>query len=175
MTGNAEEIARVSLPRTVDEFKRKSNGFPEWLVANGSAILKPTNDYEVMRFNAREAVAVIYRNAGRAITSWSGGADDAWAAWKSGKSWRACERGQRPRGKRHNLILTLAQRDGWGCLYCARPLSLTEATIEHVVSITHGGPTHPANLALACAPCNAQASHLSAAEKVRLAIRRTTP
>lgn len=69
-------------------------------------------------------------------------------------------------------IAYLMARDGNGCLYCGRDLTAETATVEHVVPKAHGGPDHASNLALSCGPCNAAAGHLSAAEKVRLAMGR---
>lgn len=64
----------------------------------------------------------------------------------------------------------LSARDGWTCFYCSQALTPTSATIEHIVSTSHGGPTHADNLCLSCASCNAAVGHLPAVQKVKLAI-----
>ena len=40
------------------------------------------------------------------------------------------------------------------CVYCAVPLALDVATLDHVYPVSHGGPHTPGNLVTACAPCN---------------------
>lgn len=40
------------------------------------------------------------------------------------------------------------------CVYCARPLALDTATLDHVQPICHGGTHAPGNLVTACARCN---------------------
>lgn len=64
----------------------------------------------------------------------------------------------------------LMARDGDGCFYCGKTLDFRSCTIEHLVSLAAGGPDHASNLALSCPGCNAHAGHLSAAEKMRLAL-----
>lgn len=43
---------------------------------------------------------------------------------------------------------------GQRCVYCARSLELSEATLDHVHPLAHGGTNDPGNLVAACAPCN---------------------
>lgn len=161
----------MALPASTSEFDKHRKKFAAWLVSNGSALMEPTNPFEVARFLTDAGIGVVYRKEGGRITTWTNGADRAFRAFREAKSWRACERGARGNSKRRNMFATLSARDGTGCLYCAVTLTVDTATIEHVLSVTHGGPTHPANLALACQPCNREASHLSAREKVEMAIR----
>ena len=48
-----------------------------------------------------------------------------------------------------------AMRDcGRRCVYCATPLELHTATIDHVHPVSRGGQHAPGNLVAACAPCN---------------------
>lgn len=162
----------MTLPTDEVQFDKHRKAFGAWLVENGSALLLPTNPFEVTRFLTDGGMGVVYKNGKGRITSWTNGADRAFLAFSAKKSWRACERGPRGNTKKKNLFATLAERDGTGCLYCGVPLMIDTATIEHVVSVTHGGPSHPANLALACRPCNQEASHLSAREKIEIAIRK---
>lgn len=64
----------------------------------------------------------------------------------------------------------LSRRDGWTCFYCDDPLTVSTATVEHIVATSHGGPTHADNLCLSCASCNAALGSLPAVQKVKLAI-----
>jgi 5-methylcytosine-specific restriction endonuclease McrA len=43
---------------------------------------------------------------------------------------------------------------GRRCVYCARPLVLEIATLDHVHPVARGGTHHPGNLVTACARCN---------------------
>ena len=63
------------------------------------------------------------------------------------------------RGVRHAVakraIKHAAMRDcGRRCVYCATPLALESATLDHVVPVAHGGTDTPGNLVTACGPCN---------------------
>lgn len=40
------------------------------------------------------------------------------------------------------------------CVYCAVPLSLETATLDHVFPLAHGGANHAGNLVTACGRCN---------------------
>ncbi len=45
-------------------------------------------------------------------------------------------------------------RDGGACQYCGRRLPRSEATYDHVVPRSQGGPTTWENVVIACTPCN---------------------
>ena len=70
-------------------------------------------------------------------------------------------------------MAALISRDGEDCFFCARALG-QDITVEHLVAIAHGGPNHISNLFLAHAACNNEAGHMSAPEKVALAINKRT-
>ena len=163
----------MTLPQDPRQFARQRKSFEAWLVANGSAILSPTNSYELMRFTGTDAVAIVYRNeCGR--LKWINGADVAFESFKGSKPWRACEKGKRESSharKRRLLYVDLQARDGDTCMYCGVAVTLDEFSPEHVLSITHGGSSHLANMAITHGLCNAKASHLSVREKFALAMR----
>lgn len=52
----------------------------------------------------------------------------------------------------------LAEAQNWRCCYCGVPMvnhfASTQATIEHIVPRSLGGPDHPDNYAIACRSCN---------------------
>ena len=50
----------------------------------------------------------------------------------------------------------VADRAGHRCEYCGAPEAVFNFPfeVEHVVPVSHGGPTEPGNLALACRSCN---------------------
>ena len=43
---------------------------------------------------------------------------------------------------------------GRRCVYCATPLDLALATLDHVFPLAHGGANAHGNLVTACGPCN---------------------
>ena len=155
------------LPATLSKFMKEWPKFHAWLLERGSEIRPSPNSYEVARFTTPEGVGIVYRNGSNALTSWVGGADTAWAAWKDGTAWAVGERAKRQGGKRAHRIKALTERDGYGCWFCGRPLG-DDITLEHLVAVAHGGPDHLSNLVLAHQGCNQRADHLSVAEKVRL-------
>jgi len=58
------------------------------------------------------------------------------------------------------LIRQIRQRAGDVCEYCRLPQASQEATfhVDHVSPRSQGGPTEPANLALACVTCSLRKS-----------------
>lgn len=53
--------------------------------------------------------------------------------------------------KRHRRLLA---ETGGCCMYCGRPLSVTMATIDHIIPLSRGGYTEDENLTVCCEPCN---------------------
>lgn len=51
-------------------------------------------------------------------------------------------------------IQALIDRDGDSCVWCRAEVVPLEATVEHLVPRTRGGPDHLDNLLLACGRCN---------------------
>ena len=166
---------QAPLPGSVQDFDKRRAVFEAWLLERGSAIKQITNPYEVIRFMGVDAECIVYRKANHTISHWANGAAEAYRAFLDGTPWRASARGKRD-PKRTNLVRSLAQRDGWACVFCGKPTEIETVTVEHFVPITAGGTSHMANLSLAHKECNAAASHLSVREKVELAVRkRCTP
>ena len=66
------------------------------------------------------------------------------------------ERGRHLRAKELKRALKhAALRDcGRRCVYCADPLVLEFATLDHVHPVAHGGTHAPGNLVTACGRCN---------------------
>ncbi len=160
-----------TFPRTLKAFDQRRKEFEAWLVARGSAIKQRTNPYEVIRFATSGADGIVYRKGNDAISHWTPEAIPAYRAFLDGATWRAIKPGKRDR-KTFNLILGLAERDGWTCCYCATEVDMETATVEHFLSVTSGGSNHLSNLSLACQPCNVAAGHLSVREKIELAIQK---
>ncbi len=145
--------------KTIDGFKAR-------MVAAGGELLGPTNPYEVLRFRTSKGVGVIY--SGKRGETWNAEAIAArdHLATGSGSLAPVAVRGRR---NDKATVEALLRRDGDGCFFCADPLG-GDITVEHLVAVAHGGPNHISNLFLAHAACNLKAGHLSAPEKVTLAI-----
>lgn len=146
--------------------------FEAQLKRHGAEILGPTNLYEVMRFRTKLGVGVIY--TGKRGESWNAQAIAAREHLEAQKGSLAPVKvsGSRP-GK--STVAALLNRDGDGCFFCGLALD-GDITVEHLVARGHGGPNHISNLYLAHEPCNQAAGHMSAPEKIALAISaRSTP
>ena len=56
----------------------------------------------------------------------------------------------------------IVERDGDGCVWCARPFDrLVRPTREHVIARVKGGPNWIENEVAACARCNRERGHAS--------------
>ncbi|WP_198024365.1 HNH endonuclease [Asaia astilbis] len=139
-----------------------------FVTERGGCVLTATSVWEVARFTGPGGVCIIYRNANGDL-KWNQRAADSWEAWKAGRAWRATPRTKRGPRKRRIKYENLTARDGHDCFYCGKPVSFEEFSIEHLVSLTHGGPDNLTNMAVTHRGCNATAGHLSVVEKVRLA------
>lgn len=138
--------------------------FQRQIVAAGAEVLGPTNPYEVMRFRTCKGVGVIY--SGRRGETWNAEAIAAREHLGKGSLAPVKVSGRRRDTATVNALLT---RDGNACFFCGKALD-GDITVEHLVAVAHGGPNHISNLFLAHASCNHAAGHLSAPEKVALAL-----
>ena len=161
------------VPTTMRDLTKRLNAFKSWLVSNGSAVLAPTNEWEVLRFQGDGQIGVIYSN-GVGRLSYVNGADEVLFAHINNQPWRAIPKTQANKWskRRAAMVASVAQRDGWGCSFCRADLTVETATIEHFVALTSGGPDALANMMLACRPCNTRAGYMSVREKLEFAIAR---
>jgi hypothetical protein len=60
----------------------------------------------------------------------------------------------------HRLYRQIARRAGYRCEYCRAPEAISPGCfeVEHIMPRARGGSDDPANLALACSPCNSRKS-----------------
>lgn len=140
--------------------------FAKQLEAAGGEILGPTNPYEILRFRTSKGVGVVYQ--GKRGQTWNAEALAASEHLEKGKGSLAPVS---VKGRRTDkaTVTRLLSRDGDQCLFCGLALD-GDITVEHLVSIVHGGPNHISNLFLAHAACNQRAGHMSAPEKIAFAI-----
>ena len=151
---------------TITQLRKKLPAFREFLAARGAEVLEPTNEWEVVRFRAAGATAVIYTNGSGRITPSGATAKAAMDAFVSGGKWTAGVGGRR-RSRRPPEVTALLARDGDSCFLCRQPLG-DDITVDHLVPVTAGGPNHLANMALAHKACNLRMGHLSVMEKIAL-------
>lgn len=142
------------------------NALKAQLAESGAELLGPTNAHEVLRFRTRLGVGVVY--TGRRGETWNEAAIKAreHLAAKKGSLAPVAVKGRR---KDKSTVNALIERDGEACFFCGKPLD-GDVTVEHLVAVAHGGPNHINNLFLAHFPCNAAAGHMSAPEKVAMAL-----
>ena len=141
--------------------------FSAWLRRCGAEVLAPTNPYELLRFRARGGTHVIYRKASGHVGNVIGFPKEAIEAWRGG---RPLDMGittkQRLGGDR--VRAALLERDGRDCFYCLEPMPNDDMTIEHLVSVDKGGPSHHDNLVLAHLRCNQAADNLPLVKKIKM-------
>lgn len=145
-------------------FEPRREAFEAWLTSRGAEVLTPTNEWELRRFICGSGTSIVYTNKHGEL-KWTGQAGTAYASFLGGKSWRAMPRTRRT-SKSSPTCQALRQRDGDACFYCHLPVGFDDESPEHLVSLTHGGPDHIANMALAHRICNSEAGHLSLMEKI---------
>lgn len=150
---------------------KSTKAFEAKLVEAGAELLAPTNPYEALRFRTKYGVGVVY--ASKRGETWNIEAEQArdHLRNKSGSLAPVKVRGRRTD---KGTVARLLTRDGENCFYCDEPLG-QDITVEHLVSIAHGGPNHISNLFLAHAACNQKAGHMSAPEKIKLALHQRSP
>lgn len=146
------------------DVKKAAAKFRAFLSERGAEVLKPTSEWELIRFNCAAGVAIVYTDS-RGRTTFTGESLAAWNAFCNSSAWSAGVATKRK--KRSPVVQTLLDRDGDHCFYCWKVMEPTDQSIEHLVPVVHGGPNHISNLALAHRRCNAAAGHLSAMEKIQ--------
>lgn len=141
--------------------------FAEFLIVAGADLLPPASEYELARFKTVNGVCVTYRNKKGRVKFSNDHARAAWEAFLEDKRWLASS--LHKRAPRQNVEAKLRKRDGDGCFFCGRPFTEEKpATLEHLLSIAHGGNNHLSNLVLAHGECNLKADSMPVIEKVKL-------
>ena len=157
-------------------FEKHKERFIGWLKERGASMLTPTNEWELARWKGGDTTSIVYTNSRGGIT-FSGDSAKAWTAFRSGNNGFRVAPAAKRAHKASPVIRALRERDGHDCFYCAQAVDDESASVEHIVPVTHGGPSHMSNYALAHRQCNANAGHLSAMEKfsIRLAAITNSP
>lgn len=140
----------------------KIDKFKTYLQAAGATLLEPTNPWELLRFKTVNGVSVVY-NGKRGIT-FTGEAGEAYDRMMTKNPWTITPRGLK---EKRQTLSDLLKRDGPGCWYCQTVTTDDNRTIEHILSVIHGGSNNMANLVIACEGCNKTVGSASVPEKVR--------
>ncbi len=162
------------LPYHEREFDR--DGFVSYLEAQGAVVLKPTNEWEVLRYQlANQSKHIVYqKKTGRlTFTGWSNKHyRDFQRGWALGapapSSPRTEGKTRQPKGfQRTILVRKLLKRDGPNCWFCGLVLG-DDCTLEHLIPKSAKGGNSEHNLVLAHESCNGMAANKPLAEKIML-------
>ena len=146
-------------------FKKKLPKFSEWLLNAGAEIMAPTNVWEVLRFKHGDKTSVIYVNA-QGQYNFNACDKGPLNCFLEGRAWSAGNKTKRKPAQSRD-VRALLLRDGDKCFLCGFPLE-DDATIEHLVPLSSGGPNHLSNYALAHSRCNELLGSKPLMEKIRL-------
>jgi len=138
-----------------------------WLTEHGAEVLPTTNDWEVVRFKAIGGTCVIYKNGKGTFSFSNDSAREAMEAFANHRMWSAVA--IHKRRAKQSVESKLMGRDGDECFYCGSGFTEeSPATLEHLLSIAHGGGNHMANMVLVHGRCNEKAGSLHLFGKVKL-------
>lgn len=150
----------INIDLKVDKFKT-------FLKESGAVLLDETNEFEAVRFRTENGVSVVYKS--RRGYTFTGESREAFDNFQKGNIWEILGRNKKRKKKVRNQLI---ERDGYHCFYCGiDTFKADNFTVEHVLSIAHGGNNNINNLVVACDPCNKLAADLPIIEK--MAIRET--
>lgn len=148
----------------------------------GVEVLEPLSQWEILRFRSVHGVCVVYRNSRERLTPNDEAELTLEAIEKQAQGSLApvaVNRTSSGTKRGRQQMAAIIERDGAECFYCACKLTLgaphlhpEQPTREHLVATSSGGPDVLANLFIACAPCNQEAGHMSAPEKIALRDRK---
>jgi len=148
------------------------NKFRDYLEQCGAGFIPCTNEFEVMRFECQAGMGVLYRNS-KGLFSPTGEMATAYALFKKGKTWKAYESKRQQFSKKHKE--RLRREHGGYCFYCGHLMDFNgtseeglTVTVEHLLSLAHGGTNSHANIVLAHERCNAEAGSKTLREKIYL-------
>jgi len=149
---------------------KKLKAFENWLKTRGAEWLPTTNQYEAIRFKAKE-IGVLYTSGNtNSIYTYK-----AIECYRTGSKWDG-----RPKKVNRTGAVTgrkrkqdLLNRDGDRCFYCDEPLG-DDITVEHLFSVNRGGPNYLSNTVLAHDNCNKEVGSMTVVDKVKYAIKNRT-
>lgn len=152
----------MKVPLRVDQLDLK--GFVDWLEMNGAIMKGRNNPYEVIRFKCNGVTYVVYRKETGVLT-WNSEIKKAYFSFSHNQNWKGFNKRVKRVGSR-KAIKKIRDRDGDNCFYCGGNVSLDTETVEHLLSVSHGGSNRGQNLVLAHKKCNKTAGDMGVYEKV---------
>lgn len=140
--------------------------FAEFLIHHGATILDPASEQEAMRYQfPGTGIVILHRTKNSLLMR--GCVADHYLRFREG---RAPLIKSRPGAQwRERIRARIIARDGDQCCFCGGELDGDES-IEHWLSLRHGGNNTIANTSLAHVSCNRAADSMSVAEKINLKI-----
>ena len=154
-------------PATQNRLAEPLDSFIRWMSENGAKTLETTNQWEVLRVKTDNGMTlVIYKNKAGTLR-WPEELKEAWNAFKSNQNWKGFIKVSK-RNRNAGRIKALYARDGDLCFYCSNTVDRADASVEHVLSICHGGSNKLENLVLAHIDCNKRADDMPVVDKIRL-------
>ena len=147
--------------------EKRARKIKNWVGNHGAEVMPNLAEWEFFRAKTNQGLFIIYRNKRnqykpndaellRKITCWM-------------KDCRNLNLGIiTQRKKLTGVRKALFKRDGNQCFYCGEGMRRDQMTIEHLLSLSHGGSNRIENLVLSHSICNANAGSLSLLQKIEL-------
>lgn len=140
-----------------------------WIINHGGEILPGTNEYEVLRAKTNQGTLVIYTNKkGSKLKPNDPILLEKVISWMKNRTNVILNNCKKTRKNISSKKKSLLIRDGNACFFCGERMDYEDMTIEHILSISHGGSNRVENLTLAHKSCNLMAGNMSVIEKINL-------
>ena len=144
----------MSAPHFIERFD--TDGFQEWLEANGGELRAPTNEWEVLRYRKDRVIHVIYKNKKGAL-NYQGKSRDHYKAFLGSDDLAVADPINRVDTvghiRRKKIVRQLVERDGKLCWFCGEFFGVERQkdrlSVEHLLPRSKGGNNGLANLVLA--------------------------
>lgn len=138
--------------------------FETWLRAQGAEVIPTTSAWEFARFRAHESLHIIYLRADGTFSAQEFGLECLAVFRRGGTLGMGLAKPRKALGHRKAALF---KRDGSACFFCCLEMTEEDATIEHLVPLSRGGPNTDENLALAHQACNLAAGAAPLMDKIR--------
>ena len=136
--------------------------FKTYLEKSGAVLVRTTNQYELVRFKTLNGTSVVYRNK-KGVFTFTGEAEEAYDKMLKKGVWVIIPNGLKIKAQ---TLKDIIERDGEDCFYCGCKTTDKDRTIEHILSVAHGGNNNINNLSLSCKKCNVIAGSKPIVEKI---------
>lgn len=175
----------MGIPTTVGLFNKSE--FVKFLKKNGAVILKPTNEWEVLRYKAinqssdtispKLMTHIIYTKNDSRLT-WCGWSDKHYIDFLRGRELgfksapspkqKIDKIKKKTRSKSASVRARLLARDGDLCWFCGKAMPETDQTREHLIPQCVGGSDSLENLVLTHQKCNLKLADKPVPQKIEM-------